>query len=173
MLLRGIKMTEKKYAKDNVGLNLQGIPSGISEEEVLYWAEIILTNRFSRSNYLTSPEETRGFLKLLLSREHREVFLVIFLDNQLGVLSHQILFQGTIDSATIYPREVVKSTLDNNAAAVILCHNHPSGLSEPSEADKKITGRIIKALETIDVRVLDHLITGGTNITSFAERGLL
>lgn len=173
MLLRGIKMTEKKYAKDNIGPKLLGIPSGISEEEVLYWAEIILTNRFSRSNYLTSPEETRGFLKLLLSREHREVFLVIFLDNQLGVLSHQILFQGTIDSATIYPREVVKSTLDNNAAAVILCHNHPSGLSEPSEADKRITERIIKALETIDVRVLDHLITGGTNITSFAERGLL
>lgn len=166
-------MKKQAYTRGKCIPETLGVPSNISEEEVLYWAEMILTNRFSRSNYLTSPEETRGFLKVLLSREHREVFLVIFLDNQLGVLSHQILFQGTIDSATIYPREVVKSTLDNNAASVILCHNHPSGQSEPSDADKRITERIVKALETIDVRVMDHLITGGANITSFAERGLL
>jgi DNA repair protein RadC len=151
----------------------KNIPKNISEEDVLYWAEKIITERFSRSNYLTSPDATREFLRILLAKEHREVFVVIFLDNQNGVIGYESLFQGTIDGAAVYPREVVKSVLDNNAASVILAHNHPSGTAEPSQADKTITTRIKDALDIIDVRILDHLIVGGTNILSFAERGLI
>lgn len=149
------------------------IPSHISEDEVVYWAKEIVTKRFIRSNYLTSPEATREFLKLTLVNESRENFLVIFLDNQHGVLSYETLFKGTIDTAAVYPREVVKSALNNNAAAVILCHNHPSGSAEPSPADRLITDRIVTALDTINIRVLDHLIIGGSTIVSFAERGLI
>ena len=98
---------------------------------------------------------------------------MIFLDNQHAVIGFEVLFQGTIDGAAIYPREIVKATLEHKAAVVILSHNHPSGTSEPSEADKRITNRIIDSLNAIDVKVLDHLIVGGTSITSFAERGLL
>lgn len=148
-------------------------PDGISDNQILYWAESILVERFTRSNYLTSPDATRDFLRIIFAKEIREVFTIIFLDNQNGVLGYQSLFQGTIDGAAVYPREVVKSVLDNNAASVILCHNHPSGTATPSEADKHITTRIIQALETVNVRVLDHLVVGGSDIVSFAERGLI
>lgn len=148
-------------------------PIGISDIQILYWAESILIERSSRSNYLTSPEATRDFLRVMFAKETREVFTLIFLDNQNGVLGYQSLFQGTIDGAAVYLREIVKSVLDNNAAAVILCHNHPSGAAEPSSADIRITSRIIQVLETIDVRVLDHLVFGGSDIVSFAERGLI
>ena len=148
-------------------------PTDISDEQVLYWAESIIEKRFMRSNYLSSPNQTREYLKLALSQYEREVFGLILLDNRHAVLDFQLLFQGTIDGAAVYPREVVKAALKLNAAAVILTHNHPSGVAEPSEADKLITRRLITALDTVDIRVLDHLIVGGNQITSFAERGLL
>ena len=148
-------------------------PDEISEQQVLCWAESILVERFTRSNFLTSPDATRDFLRIMFAKEIREVFTVIFLDNQNGVLGHQVLFQGTIDGAAVHPREIVKAVLDNNAAAVILSHNHPSGATEPSQADMRITERIVAALTTVDVRVLDHLIVGGSGIFSFAERGLV
>lgn len=144
-----------------------------NEDEILCRAEQILYKHFKRSNYLLSPDTTRNYLKLLLAREHRELFIVIFLDTQNGVLDHQCLFKGSIESATVYPREVVKAVLDRNAASVILSHNHPSGNAEPSTQDKIITSRIVSALETIDVRVLDHIIVGGSNTISFAEQGLI
>jgi len=145
----------------------------VSETQILYWAKSILEEKFNRSNYLASPDCTREFLKLLFANKSREEFVMIFLDNQHAVIGHEVLFQGTIDGANVYPREVVKATLTHDAAVVILSHNHPSGTSEPSEADKRLTSRIIDSLNTIDVKVLDHLIVGGTSITSFAERGLL
>ncbi len=148
-------------------------PTDISDDQVLYWAESIIEKRFMRSNYLSSPNQTREYLKLALSQYEREVFGLILLDNRHAVLDFQLLFQGTIDGAAVYPREVVKIALKLNAAAVILTHNHPSGVAEPSEADKLITRRLITALDTVDIRVLDHLIVGGNQITSFAERGLL
>lgn len=166
-------MINNTYRNANSDSRAFKIPENISEEDVLYWAEKIVTERFFRSNYLTSPDVTREFLRVLLAQEQREVFMVIFLDNQNGVLGHESLFQGTIDGAAVYPREIVKSVLANNAAAVILAHNHPSGEAEPSLADHRITSRIIQALETIDVKVLDHLIVGGTGIVSFAERGII
>jgi DNA repair protein RadC len=104
--------------------------------------------------------------------EH-EVFAAIHLDNRHGVLDYEELFRGTVDGASVHPREIVKSALRHNAAALILAHNHPSGLPEPSQADQRITQRIQEAVRYIDVRVLDHLIVGGDEIVSFAERGLL
>lgn len=164
-------MSELIYLSKNLQNKL--LPKSISEEEVLYWAQDIVTKRFTRSNYLTSPNTTKEFLKILLAQEQRENFIVIFLDNQHGVLGYESLFTGTIDSAVVYPREVVKSVLNNNAAAVILCHNHPSGSPEPSQADRTITDRLINSLNTINVKVLDHLIVGGSRIVSFAEEGLI
>lgn len=148
------------------GLNL-------SESDVLDWAQAILEARFKRSNYLTSPALVRRYLTSQLATEEREVFGVILLDNQHGVLGFERLFYGTLDSASVYPREVVKTVLNANAAAVIIAHNHPSGNPEPSQADIALTNRLREALNTIAVRLLDHLVVGGTEITSFAERGLL
>ena len=166
-------MTNEIYQTTTHKQSIDVMPENISEDEVLYWADKIVRQRFIRSNYLTSPDATREFLKITLALEHREHFLIIFLDNQNGVLGYSTLFHGTIDGAAVYPREIVKAVLDQNAAAVILAHNHPSGSTEPSQADIKITERIVKALETIEVRVLDHLITGGTMTISFAEKGLI
>ena len=129
--------------------------------------------KFQRSHYLTNPELTREYLRLLFANKSRECFGLVFLDNQHGVLGFEVLFEGTIDGASVYPREVVSAVLARNAAAVILTHNHPSGCSDPSHADKVITERIVSALKLIDVRVLDHLVIGGTDVSSFAERGLI
>ncbi|WP_339847984.1 DNA repair protein RadC [uncultured Halopseudomonas sp.] len=148
-----------------------GIP--LSEKEVLSWAQSILETRFKRSNYLTSPQHVKNYLMAKLAAEEREVFGIILLDSQHGVLGFEILFHGTIDSASVYPREVIKSVLNANAACVILTHNHPSGRPEPSSADVALTKRLQTALDTIEVRVLDHLVIGGADSVSFAERGLL
>jgi DNA repair protein RadC len=122
--------------------------------------------------YLTSPTTVRDYLRLQLATRECEIFAVLFLTNRHRVIAFEELFRGTIDGATVHPREVVKEVLRHNAAAVILAHNHPSGASEPSRADEAITRRLTEALALVDVRVLDHLIVGET-ITSFAERGLL
>jgi len=145
----------------------------LSEEQILNRAQSILFKRFERSCYLTSPESTRRYLTTHFADKTREVFSLIFLDTQHGVLGIEDLFTGTIDSASVYPREIVKAALSYDAAAVILAHNHPCGTAEPSTAHQHITTRIKTALETIDIRVLDHLVIGGTVTVSFAERGLL
>lgn len=124
------------------------------------------------TDYLTSPSDTRQFLRLKLSNLEHEVFAVLFLDSQHGVIKYKEMFAGTIDGASVYPREVLKAVLQHNAAAVIFAHNHPSGISAPSESDKRITNRLKDALSLVDIRVLDHLIVG-SDITSFAEQGLL
>jgi DNA repair protein RadC len=108
----------------------------------------------------------------LAAREH-EVFICIFLDNPHRVIAMDEMFRGTIDGASVHPREVVKCALQYNAAAVILAHNHPSGVPEPGRADTSLTRRLSEALELIDVRVLDHFIVGGSELVSFAERGLI
>lgn len=145
----------------------------LSELDVLEWAQSILEARFKRSNYLTNPSLVRGYLQAQLTTEEREVFAIILLDSQHGVLGFEKLFYGTIDSASVYPREVIKTVLNANAAAVIIAHNHPSGNPEPSRADIALTTRLRESLNTIDVRMLDHLVVGGTEIVSFAERGLI
>lgn len=126
----------------------------------------------TRESALTSPALTRQYLKARLRDYRHEVFMALFLDSQHQVLAAEELFQGSIDGASVYPREVVKRCLSHNAAAVIFAHNHPSGIAEPSDADIRITTRLKQALALIDVRVLDHVVVGET-VVSLAERGML
>ena len=118
---------------------------------------------------LTSSQVTRDYLMSELRFENREIFAVLFLDNQHQVITFERLFFGTLDAAAVYPRVVVEQTLKHHAAAVILTHNHPSGIAEASLADKQITNKLIQALQLIDVRVLDHIIVAGNQCYSFAE----
>jgi len=122
---------------------------------------------------IRSPKDTENYLKARLGDLGHECFCVIYLDNRHRVLAFEELFRGTIDGTSVYPREVVKESLKYNAAAIILAHNHPSGVSEPSQADERITKRLKAALELVDIRVLDHIIIGQGSSTSLASRGLL
>jgi DNA repair protein RadC len=122
---------------------------------------------------LASPRAARDFLRAQLRDREHEVFCCLHLDNRHRLIAFEELFRGTIDGASVHPREVVKSALARRAAAVILAHNHPSGIAEPSRADEAITLRLRDALALVDIRVVDHLIVGGPDCTSLAERGLL
>jgi len=122
---------------------------------------------------LTSPTLVKNYLVCKLAGQEREQFLALFLDNRHRVIASEVLSEGTIDGASVYSREVVKAALRHNAAAAIFAHNHPSGIPEPSQADQRLTQRLVKALELVDIRVLDHIVVGGTDTVSFAERGLL
>lgn len=133
-----------------------------------------MKEELGRENALNSPDLTRNYLTALMAGFAYEVFACLLLDNQHQVIRFEPLFRGTIDAASVYPREVVKLALDYGAAAVIFAHNHPSGLTQPSEADKQITQRLKQALALMDIRVLDHFIIGdGDRPYSFAENGLL
>ena len=126
-----------------------------------------------RGDVLSSPGETRRFLQYHLGARDREVFSCIFLDSQHRVLCCEDLFLGTLDGAAVYPREVAVRALQYGAAAVIFAHNHPSGIAEPSTADRRITDRLCSALGLLDIRVLDHIIVGHGTEFSFAEQGLM
>lgn len=126
-----------------------------------------------RGDAFTDPSATRQYLAIKMRTYTREVFACLFLDNQHRLISYEELFFGTIDGASVHPREVVKRSLEMNAAAVIFAHNHPSGVAEPSEADRRITARLESALSLVDIRVLDHMVVGDGEVVSFAERGLL
>ncbi len=142
------------------------------ENQILEQAAEILATRYVRGDALTSPDATKEYVCCKLGNYEREVFALLLLDNQNRLIEFKELFHGTIDAASVYPREVVKAVLEANAAAVIMAHNHPSGDSRPSQADKHITEKLKEALALVDVRVLDHIVTGET-CTSFAERGWL
>jgi DNA repair protein RadC len=142
-------------------------------EEIIAAAREHMSHRVRRGTSLSSPKATRDYLALKLGTLEREVFAVIFLDKRHRLISYQEMFQGTIDGASVHPREVVKEALKQNAAAVILAHPHPSGVTEPSQADEFITTRLKDALDLVDIRVLDHIIVAGGDTISLAERGLL
>jgi len=122
---------------------------------------------------LSNPRATREYLRARLRDRDHEVFCCMFLDNRHRIIAFEEVFRGTIDGASVHPRDVVKLALARNAAAVILAHNHPSGIAEPSQADELITGRLRDALALVDIRVLDHIVVGDGSTVSFAERGLL
>lgn len=124
-------------------------------------------------NALNSPQSVRDYLRFSLLGQEREVFVVVFLDAQHRVIASEELFAGTLTQTSVFPREVVKRSLARNAAAVIFAHNHPSGVTEPSRADELLTTTLKRALDLVDVRVLDHFVVAGSAILSFAERGLL
>ena len=132
-----------------------------------------LEENLGKKDVLSSPTDTKNFLLAQLRAYPHEVFACLFLDNRHQIISFDEMFSGTIDGASVYPREVVKRALARNAAAVIFAHNHPSGIAEPSLADKNITRRLQEALKLVDIRVLDHFIIGDNTVVSFAELGLL
>ena len=132
-----------------------------------------LEERVREETPITSPQITRQYLKSRLNAYQHEVFACMFMDNRHRLIIFKELFTGTIDGASVYPREVVKMSLKYNAAALIFAHNHPSGVAEPSQSDIQITRRLKDALALIEVRVLDHLIIGNNDIVSLAERGLI
>lgn len=119
------------------------------------------------------PDAVRNYLRLQLATLEEENFVCLFLDSQHRLLANETVSKGTLDSAAVYPRVIVKKSLSYNAAAVILSHNHPSGVAEPSRADRAITERLSQALALVDIRVLDHFVVGNPDIVSFAERGWL
>lgn len=132
-----------------------------------------LKEKLATGNALNSPSAVRDYLRMKLQSLPHEVFFVLFLDAQNRVIGSEELFRGTLTQTSVYPREVVKRALHYNAGAVILAHNHPSGVAEPSHADETLTQALKQALSLIDVRVLDHFIVAGSGVLSFAERGLL
>ena len=132
-----------------------------------------LVEAIAHKDVLASPAEVRTFLRVTLAKRDHEVFMVLFLDAQNRVIASEEMFRGTLTQTSVYPREVVKRALAHNAAAVILAHNHPSGVAEPSRADEFLTRTLREALALIDARVLDHFIVAGNGVVSFAERGLL
>ena len=132
-----------------------------------------LAERLKRGMELRSVDDTRAYLQAELRDRTQEVFCCLFLDNRHRVLAFEELFRGTLNGTAVYPREIVRRAIGHNAAAVILVHNHPSGVAEPSRADELLTARLKEALAMIDVRLLDHLIVGDGEMVSFGERGLL
>ncbi len=142
-------------------------------QAVLEMAKRHFKECLQRGGVLSSPDMTRAYLNAQLSAYSNEVFACLFLDNQHRVIQFVELFQGTIDAAHVYPREVAKQALQHNAAAVIFAHNHPSGNSQPSQSDRAITEKLKQALGLFDIRVLDHFIIGDGEPYSFAEHGLI
>jgi len=130
-----------------------------------------LEARIQRDSALESPQAVRDYLKSRLRHEPHEVFACLFLDTRHRVLAFEVLFHGSIDGASVYPRQVVKRALAHNAAALILTHNHPSGVAEPSQADRQLTARLKEALALVEVRVLDHFVIGDGEPVSLAEYG--
>jgi DNA repair protein RadC len=139
----------------------------------LEFARRSLIEELRTRNALTSPASVRDYLRLTLAGREHEVFVAVFLDAQHRVIACEELFRGTLTQTSVYPREVVKGALRQNAAAVIFAHNHPSGVAEPSHADEALTRSLRSALALVDIRVLDHFIVAGSATLSFAERGLL
>ncbi len=140
---------------------------------VMELARRSLAQRLAQRTVLSSPQQVKDFLRLQLAHEGQEVFAVMFLDVQNQLIRFEEMFRGTLSQTSVYPREIVKRALALQASAVILAHNHPSGTAEPSRADEFLTQTLKQALQLIDVRVIDHLVVGGDQAISFAERGLL
>jgi DNA repair protein RadC len=132
-----------------------------------------LAEKLARGEALNSTHDTKAYLQACLRDRHQEVFCCLFLDNRHRVLAFEELFRGTLNGTAVYPREILRRALALNAAAVILVHNHPSGVAEPSRADELLTTRLKDTLSQIDIRLLDHLVVGDGEMVSFSERGLI
>lgn len=150
-----------------------GIAKYTQLQAVLEMARRALSEKLKNGNAMNSPEMVRDFLRLSLANKQHEVFIGIFLDAKNHTIATEELFSGTLTQASVYPREIVKRALHHNAAAIIFAHNHPSGIAEPSHADKILTQSLKQALAMIDVKVLDHFIIGNGTTMSFAEQNLI
>lgn len=167
--LRPLLQADLKHFTAHKGL---GSAKFTQLQAVLEMGRRHLESQLQFGNALTSPDDTKRYLTSRLRHLPHEIFACLFLDNRHRVLAFEELFTGTINGAAVHPREVIKRTLEHNAAAVIFAHNHPSGVAEPSEADRQLTRRLQQALELLEIRVLDHIVIG-EDAVSFAERGLL
>jgi DNA repair protein RadC len=144
-----------------------------SDEEVLAAAEEILMRKLERQGEIGNPQQMETWLRHRMAHLEHEEFHLVLLDNRHRILAAERMFRGTVDGASVHPREVVKTALHHNASAVVLAHNHPSQVPEPSAADRAITNELRKALELVGVRVLDHIVVAADRCVSFAARGLL
>lgn len=146
----------------------------VQEQEAIRYAVTLIKSKLETSKPLiTSVRQMFDYLYLKIATDEKENFGVIFLNSQNQIIADEILFFGTINQSPVFPREIVKRALQHNAAAIILYHNHPSGITTPSEADKQITKLIVDAAVLLDIRVLDHIIVGSSQPFSFTEHGLL
>ena len=168
--LRALLESDQKQFCQQHGL---GPAKYVQLQAVLEMSRRHLESTLSRGDALTDAATTKRYLQQRLRAYPYEVFACLFLDNKHRMIAFDELFRGTIDGANVYPREVVKQALAHNAAAVIFAHNHPSGVAEPSQADYSITKRLKSALDTVDIRVLDHIVVGDGETVSLAERGQL
>jgi len=144
-----------------------------AEHPIIRQALELLACEIQHTDTLQSPDAVKDYLRLKLGDRPHEVFVVVFIDSQNRVIACEELFRGTLTQTSVYPREVVLEALKRNAAAVILCHNHPSGSAQPSRADEALTQTLKSALALVDVRVLDHMIVTRSKVLSFAEEGLI
>ena len=147
--------------------------SPVTEADILRMAQQLAMSRLSKGRTLTEPKQVFSHLQTLLQYHEHEVFALLLLDNKHRVIGFRELFRGTLDGASVYPREVVKVALEHNAAAVIMVHNHPSGDPEPSQADRTLTTTLKNALNMVGTRLLDHVVVGYEGCVSLAERGYL
>ncbi|WP_273205320.1 RadC family protein [Marinobacter subterrani] len=168
--LRGLLMASRRQFCEVKGL---GTAKYAQVQAAMEMARRVMDEPLRQGDPLRSPEDTRRFLTSRLGTYPHEVFAGLFLDNRHRVIQYRELFRGTIDGAAVYPREVVRQALEDNAAAVIFAHNHPSGVAEPSQADISLTRRLKEALGLVDIRVLDHMVVGHGEVISLAERGLM
>lgn len=175
-ILLGVNEAKRLYKGALLPLFFPPSVSGHSHKKLVAAHALVkrlLLEEVKHGPALAQPNSVKQYLKALLAGRDRECFVVLFLDNQHRVITTEIVAEGTIDAASVYPREVVKMALRFRAAATIFAHNHPSGVTEPSTADRLLTDRLKEALRMIDIRVLDHFVVGGPDAVSFAERGLL
>ena len=168
-LTRLVAASEKDFC-DTKGM---GQAKYVQLQAVLEMSRRALKEELQRGDALNSPRAVRDYLQLSLGGREQEVFLVLFLDTQHRVIASEELFRGTLSQTSVYPREVVKRALAHNSAAVILAHNHPSGVAEPSQSDHLLTAALKQALALVDVRVLDHFVVSVGQTLSFAEKGLI
>ncbi|MBN8444692.1 MAG: DNA repair protein RadC [Gammaproteobacteria bacterium] len=150
-----------------------GVSRYVKTQAVLELCRRCLYQNMQRETVFTEPSLVKNYLQYSIGLEQREVFMLLYLDSQHRLIKAEPLFYGTIDASPVYPRIVVQSALAHNAAAVILAHNHPSGVAEPSRADRAITERLTQAMALVDIKLLDHFVVGDAEVISFAERGWL
>ena len=150
-----------------------GLAKYVQLQAVLELGRRHLRETLTRGDALSNPSDTKNYLTAQLRDRPYEIFACLFLDTRHRVIAFEEMFRGTIDGASVHPREIVKRALSYNAAALILAHNHPSGVAEPSLSDQRLTQRLRDALQLVDIRVLDHLVIGDGRVASFAEMGLL
>ena len=163
--------TNMGYTRDILGHYTLNGPQ--TEDDILAAAEDILSRKLERQGEIGNPRDSETFLRMRIGHLPHEEFHAVWLDNRHRVIATDRLFNGTVDGASVHPREVVRRALDRNAAACIFAHNHPSGIPEPSAADRAITKELKDVLQLISVRVLDHIVVGATTCVSMAARGLI